>query len=162
MGNLNVNCRNPSTENLHYIFLPFNNYPNKNGRIYNKESFTNFNQILQRVEDGQCFGEVALTNLPAYTPIIELDKISHIITSIEITEVGLEGTITILDTPRGKLMEHMLDSVVIRPKMYLSEQDESGIVKVRIESFDFISKQYDGFNYNKRVQLSKLKKNIES
>lgn len=83
---------------------------NRNGRVYPKkimESAVN-KYITEQVSQGRAVGEL---NHPE-GPTVNLDKVSHLITSLTFEGNDVVGKASILNTPNGKIVQGLLDGGV--------------------------------------------------
>jgi len=150
-------------------FLPFQDNPNGNGRIYSKDSVdaSVLSDYIEKINNGTALGEPFVNRDPdgAFQEI-SLSHISHKIINLELTDKGLTGKIEILETPSGNMIKGLLEAsvgLVVRPRCG-GVVDSSGNVKVdEIYSFDILTANNDTFNpyayRNKRIKLADLKKN---
>ena len=83
---------------------------NRNGRIYPKNVMENAVRTYssEQVEKGRAVGEL---NHPD-GPTINLDKVSHLITSLKFEGNDVIGKASILDTPMGKIVKGLLEGGV--------------------------------------------------
>lgn len=146
------------------VFLPFKNTPNHNGRIYNKACVEEaFNKYKENVNNQTLFGEAILYDSETYSGIVDINNVTHVIEKLEITDKGIEGTIKLLDTPRGKLIKNYINSGIklcIRPRMIGKVDFDTKLVDVEeFIAFDFIEALDDTFNddsyRNRRIKLKK-------
>lgn len=82
--------------------------PNKNGRIYPRAVLE---QMIKDVEDKmsppRVFGAIGMPESVS----IDLSMVSHTVSNLRITEDGkVLGDVMILNTPRGKIMEKILEA----------------------------------------------------
>jgi hypothetical protein len=84
--------------------------PNRNGRIYESGVLQPAVQkyITDQVDKGRAVGEL---NHPE-GPTINLDKVSHRITSLRFEGSDVVGKATILNTPMGKIVQGLLEGGV--------------------------------------------------
>lgn len=83
------------------------NIENRNGREYPfsvLESAAN-KYITEKVEQNRAFGELGHPNGPA----INLDRVSHLITSLKAEGSNYVGRAKIMDTPHGKIVKNLMD-----------------------------------------------------
>ncbi len=80
---------------------------NRNGRIYPKEVMRNeVNRYVKEfVEKKRAFGELGHPD----GPTINLDKVSHMITSLEEDGNNYVGKAKILSTPNGQIVRNLID-----------------------------------------------------
>ncbi len=86
------------------------NKKNKNGRVYDKKVLMSAvkKYVDEQVRTGRAVGEL---NHPD-GPTVNLDKVSHKITSLEFQGDDVVGKASILKTPMGKIVEGLLDGGV--------------------------------------------------
>jgi hypothetical protein len=91
------------------IFMQ-SNKKNRNGRIYEKKTMEKAVEkyITEQVKTGRAVGEL---NHPE-GPTVNLDKVSHKITSLEWKGNDVVGKASILKTPMGKIVEGLLEGGV--------------------------------------------------
>ena len=91
------------------IFMQ-SNKKNRNGRIYEKATMEKAVEkyINEQVKTGRAVGEL---NHPE-GPTVNLDKVSHKITSLEWKGNDVMGKASILKTPMGKIVEGLLEGGV--------------------------------------------------
>ena len=91
------------------IFMQ-SNKKNRNGRIYEKKTMEKAVEkyINEQVKTGRAVGEL---NHPE-GPTVNLDKVSHKITSLEWKGNDVMGKASILKTPMGKIVEGLLEGGV--------------------------------------------------
>jgi hypothetical protein len=91
------------------IFMQ-SNKKNRNGRIYEKATMEKAVEkyINEQVKTGRAVGEL---NHPE-GPTVNLDKVSHKITSLEWKGNDVVGKASILKTPMGKIVEGLLEGGV--------------------------------------------------
>ena len=91
------------------IFMQ-SNKKNRNGRIYEKATMEKAVEkyITEQVKTGRAVGEL---NHPE-GPTVNLDKVSHKITSLEWKGNDVMGKASILKTPMGKIVEGLLEGGV--------------------------------------------------
>jgi len=83
--------------------------PNKNGRIYPKQIMNNqVTKFQEQIKEKRSLGE--LGHPP--TPTINLDKVSHLITELNMNGDQVIGKAKILSTPMGKIAENFIDEGV--------------------------------------------------
>jgi len=83
---------------------------NRNGRVYPKqimESAVN-KYVTEQVKQGRAVGEL---NHPD-GPVVNLDKVSHLINELKFQGNDVVGKATILDTPNGQIVKGLLDGGV--------------------------------------------------
>jgi len=83
---------------------------NRNGRVYPKkimESAVN-KYVTDQVKTKRAVGEL---NHPE-GPVVNLDKVSHLITGLQFEGNNVVGKASILDTPNGKIVKGLLDGGV--------------------------------------------------
>lgn len=83
---------------------------NRNGRFYPKkvmESAVN-KYVKEQVSTGRAVGELNHPDGPA----VNLDKVSHLITSLQFENNDVVGKATILNTPMGNIVEGLLEGGV--------------------------------------------------
>ena len=80
---------------------------NKNGRVYPEKVMDNEvnRYIKEYVEKNRAYGELGHPD----TPSINLDRVSHLITSLRKEGTNYVGKAKILDTPMGKIAKGLLD-----------------------------------------------------
>lgn len=82
---------------------------NKNGRIYRKPVMENaLGQYQKLIEEKRSLGE--LGHPP--NPTVNLDKVSHLITSLKFEGNDVIGRAKILDTPMGKIAQNFIEEGV--------------------------------------------------
>ena len=83
---------------------------NRNGRIYPKQVMESavMKYVDEQVSKGRAVGEL---NHPE-GPTINLDKVSHLITDLQIEGNNVIGKASILDTPMGKIVKGLLEGGV--------------------------------------------------
>jgi hypothetical protein len=83
---------------------------NRNGRIYPKQVMENAvnKYITEQVKNGRAVGEL---NHPE-GPVVNLDKVSHLITELSYNKNDVIGKASILDTPNGQIVKSLLDGGV--------------------------------------------------
>jgi len=83
---------------------------NRNGRIYPMKVMEGAvgKYIKEQVETGRAVGEL---NHPD-SPVVNLDKVSHLITSLKFEKNDVVGKANILPTPMGKIVEGLLEGGV--------------------------------------------------
>ena len=86
------------------------NKKNKNGRVYDKKVLMSAvkKYVDEQVRTGRAVGEL---NHPD-GPTVNLDKVSHKITSLEFQGDDVVGKASILKTPMGKIVEGLLEGGV--------------------------------------------------
>ena len=86
------------------------NKKNRNGRIYEKKIMEDAvdKYVTEQVQTGRAVGEL---NHPE-GPTVNLDKVSHKITSLKWEGNDVVGKASILKTPMGKIVEGLLDGGV--------------------------------------------------
>jgi len=86
------------------------NKKNRNGRIYEKKTMEKAvdKYVTEQVKTGRAVGEL---NHPE-GPTVNLDKVSHKITSLEWKGNDVMGKASILKTPMGKIVEGLLEGGV--------------------------------------------------
>jgi len=91
------------------IFMQ-SNKKNRNGRIYEKKTMEKAvdKYVTEQVKTGRAVGEL---NHPE-GPTVNLDKVSHKITSLEWKGNDVMGKASILKTPMGKIVEGLLEGGV--------------------------------------------------
>ena len=91
------------------IFMQ-SNKKNRNGRIYEKKTMEKAvdKYVTEQVKTGRAVGEL---NHPE-GPTVNLDKVSHKITSLEWKGNDVVGKASILKTPMGKIVEGLLEGGV--------------------------------------------------
>jgi hypothetical protein len=91
------------------IFMQ-SNKKNRNGRIYEKKTMEKAVEkyVTEQVKTGRAVGEL---NHPE-GPTVNLDKVSHKITSLEWKGNDVVGKASILKTPMGKIVEGLLEGGV--------------------------------------------------
>ena len=94
------------------------NKPNKNGRIYSSECFNLDDPVIkEKLNDRIFFGEFGFPEDSREE--IDMSKVSHAIKKLYKTEDGLYADIEILETPKGKLLEDIINKgnqVSFRPR----------------------------------------------
>ena len=81
--------------------------PNKNGRIYTKECMKKaIADTKKLIEEKRFLGEL---EQPQYTDI-NLSNVSHMITDLRIEENKIVADIQVLKTPKGFLLQEMMDA----------------------------------------------------
>jgi len=155
------------TPNISNMFLPFSDEPNGNHRIYNKYS-VDVSSYMDKIKDKTAFGEFIPNVFHEYNDEsqLELSRISHIIDSLELTDKGIIGSLTILDTFHGKIIKKLLESelaeFVVRPRLIGYVDFEHVVHASKIISFDIMPSFMDTFNpLNYRNIRFKLKNNNE-
>jgi len=80
---------------------------NRNGRVYPKDVlFKEVNRYnTEYVNKNRAFGELGHPD----SPTINLDRVSHMITSLHPDGTNIVGKAKILDTPNGKIVKSLLD-----------------------------------------------------
>ena len=79
--------------------------PNKNGRIYPRQIMDNqVTKFQEQIKEKRSLGE--LGHPP--TPTINLDKVSHLITELNMNGDQVIGKAKILSTPMGKIAENFI------------------------------------------------------
>jgi hypothetical protein len=146
-------------------FLEFSDSPNKNGRIYKKDSIDDsvIWEYQQKINESNALGELN----PQWSNDngeIRLSNVSHLVTSIEKTDEGLIGDIKILKTPCGNIVKRLLTEglgVSISCRMNGIVNDDGTVQVSDIKAFDLIPNS-DGFDmgyfFNKRYRFNKNKK----
>ena len=88
------------------IFLQ-SNLKNRNGRMYPESVMDKevARYIKESVESNRAYGELGHPD----TPSINLDRVSHMITSLKKDGTNYIGRAKILDTPMGKIAKGLLD-----------------------------------------------------
>ena len=83
---------------------------NRNGRVYPIKVLTNaINEyVTKQVSTGRAVGEL---NHPD-GPTVNLDKVSHLITDLQMEGKNVMGKARILDTPMGQIVKGLLDGGV--------------------------------------------------
>lgn len=82
---------------------------NKNGRIYRRPVMENaLGQYQKLIEEKRSLGE--LGHPP--NPTVNLDKVSHLITSLKFEGNDVIGRAKILDTPMGKIAQNFIEEGV--------------------------------------------------
>jgi hypothetical protein len=80
---------------------------NRNGRVYPKDTL--FKEVdrynREYVNKNRAFGELGHPD----SPTINLDRVSHMITSLHPDGTNIIGKAKILDTPNGKIVKSLLD-----------------------------------------------------
>jgi len=91
---------------LEGVFLYYDK-ENKNGRIYTKEVAKEIVKQFNEMDKGFCLGELGQPS----EHITNLINVSHEVEEIHINEKdkSIEGTIKILDTPKGKLLTTLIE-----------------------------------------------------
>lgn len=96
-------------------------------RVYTKEN-------IQEILDKTSFPIYCSNEGVVYGNDVPLQDISHTVDSMEIEDDALTAEITILDTPKGKIMKDVLDSGLGSSFMFdlcsIGTVDENKIVKV--------------------------------
>lgn len=104
---------NTSTGKNYYIEGKFlsADVPNKNGRIYPKSVMESAvsKYATDYISQKRSLGEL---NHPANGPSINLDKVSHMIESLNFKGSDVYGRAKILDTPNGKIAKTLIDEGV--------------------------------------------------
>lgn len=116
---------------------------NLNGRIYSKKSI-NLKDLKEKVSKKMLLGELGHPD----TLDISLSNVSHTIEKIWEDGNKLMGTVKILQTPNGKILQSMIDNgadIVFRPRS-AGTVDENGVCHVKkLFSFDAIPASKDSF-----------------
>lgn len=83
--------------------------PNRNGRVYRKNILENvLTRFQPLIEEKRALGE--LGHPP--TPQINLDKVSHLISSLRFEGNNIHGRAKILDTPNGRIAKNFIEEGV--------------------------------------------------
>jgi hypothetical protein len=141
--------------------LIYFNKENLNGRTYSKDWFnemtvmygyetsskekmTNLESLSRKANEGFLCGEFGYPD----SFDVSLSNVSHTIKNIRIEKDELVGDITILDTPKGKVLKSFIEAgceMVFRPRSTGILED--GYVKIKqIFTFDAISSKDDEFS----------------
>jgi|TARA_R110001592_G_scaffold360518_1_gene668996 hypothetical protein len=88
------------------VFLQ-SNLQNRNGRVYPKETMVNeVNRYMKdNVENKRAYGELGHPS----GPTINLDRVSHMITSLKEDGNNFIGKAKIMDTPMGNIVKNLMD-----------------------------------------------------
>jgi Prohead core protein serine protease len=94
------------THHIHGIFLQ-SEIKNRNGRIYPEATMDKEvnRYIKEKVDKNQAFGELTHPN----SPTLNLQNVSHLITSLVKEGTNWVGKAKILDTPMGNIAKGILD-----------------------------------------------------
>ena len=134
-------------------------YINKNGRMYQKSNID-----LKNIGNGynMLFGEMGSPDKFH----VSLPNVSHIITNFQLEYNVLYGKVKILDTPKGRVLEELVNNhlIVFRPRGSGTVNSDGTISDYKLSTFDAIDKNLDPF-YNKmvlrKIKIDKLIKNIK-
>lgn len=87
------------------------NQPNKNGRLYPGETLFREvrSYIEEKIKNKRSLGELGHPE----TPIVNLDRVSHLITELRIDGDNVVGRAKILNTPNGKVVQALIDDGVM-------------------------------------------------
>jgi phage head maturation protease len=128
----------------------FQNYdtPDLNGRIYNKEFFSEALVDYQerRRKNGVAYGELNSENWFN----VSLTGVSHIIKKIEEKDDGIYGTIEILNTPRGKEVLEKIKSgykPIVSPRYYGHNDKISKLISFDVVGFTRDEDEYEDTNF---------------
>jgi len=131
--------------------LIFFNVKNANDRMYVRSDIEKqLPDLNKRIAAGQLVGEMTDYKYPAVRPdfdVIHIDRISHSITNIKISDTKLTGDIKFLSSQRGTSLKHLYADglIVFRPRI-IGSVNEDGIVETeKIIAFDAIGKDKDSF-----------------
>ena len=88
------------------IFMQ-SNIKNRNGRVYPKEVLMKEvkNYTRDFIEKNRAFGELGHPD----GPTVNLDRVSHMITSLKQEGDNFIGEAKIMDTPMGKIVKNLMD-----------------------------------------------------
>lgn len=125
---------------------------NKNGRIYTKEcGLEILKQAQENIKDGNLLGEFGYPDRSE----TNLGNVSHRVIDMKYNPFtnSLEGTIEILETPKGQQILKMLkenqykfeDLFVVRPRGTGTVNEKGEVENYTLYSFDVIFKQEDAF-----------------
>jgi len=83
---------------------------NRNGRVYPKQIMESavYKYVEEQVDTGRAVGEL---NHPD-GPVVNLDKVSHLITSLSFEGNDVMGKASILNTPNGRTVQGLLEGGV--------------------------------------------------
>ena len=130
-------------DRLYTVFVPYLNKENKNGRIYDYFALEKMKEdFLSKKERG--FPVMGELGYPDHFDV-NLRNVSHIIEDLEITGEELTGTITILDTPAGKILKENFDKYVFRPRSTGNIQENKVVSITKLFTFDAILAETDAF-----------------
>lgn len=144
--------------------LVYSDVKNANGRIYTKDCMMDMlHQAIEDVKDGCLLGEFGYGSQPE----VNLGNVSHKVTEVRLNPYNdsLEGTIEILETPKGKQILKMLnendykfdDLFVVRPRGTGTVNEKGEVENYTLYSFDVIFKQEDAFNVREKPEDEKFK-----
>jgi len=125
-------------------FLHFDQ-KNLNNRIYTKETVEKMIEQFQKMkEEGPVLGELGYPS--ADFPEINLFNVSHEVEEIHLDEGNkcLSGTVRILDTPKGKLVQELVNpenslKLTCRPRGMGTVNENHEIEDFQLLSFDLLS-----------------------
>lgn len=131
--------------------LIYANVKNSNDRIYTQEALDKIKeQLSEQIKKGRALGELGHPDRFEVT----LNNTSHLVTDIYQEDDVLYGDIRILDTPRGRDLQNLMDAdlIVFRPRS-AGIVNEDGTVNIhQIYSFDAIPKSEDAW---KSIEIEK-------
>ena len=134
---------------LEGVFLYYDK-ENENGRIYTKEVAKNIIKQFNEINEGTVLGELGINE---YNPgsEISLEDVSHQIKDLWIDEEEqcIKGTIKVIDTNKGKLLETLMKSDAsfsIAPRGTGNVNSSTGeIENYQLYSFDIIPTEESSF-----------------
>lgn len=115
--------------------------PNKNGRIYSKETME---AAIANLNGKPVVGQIGM---PEDGPI-RLEHASHQVTDLRLDGDKVVGTISVLNTERGKALRDIInmDAVAYRPAGYgtLVEREDGSVevTEFRITSINAVNKEF--------------------
>lgn len=93
------------------------------------------------------FGELGHPELPLDFPVINHNKISHIIKEIYYDDMGnIDCFIDVLDTPNGTTLQKIIDDdipIQIKPRMLGIKHDNGEIDIINLITFDIVFKNIE-------------------
>ena len=79
---------------------------NKNNRIYTEDEYVpQIQQLQDKIKSSKLLGELDHPD----SPIVQLENVSHLVTDTNWDGDNLMGTIEVLDTPKGQILEKLIN-----------------------------------------------------
>lgn len=99
--------------------------PNKNGRVYSTEVIQ---EAIKAKGDNPILGTFGMPE----TSLVNLTDVSHVVRNLTIEDGYLVGEVTVLKTPRGEILEKVLDEMVFRTSGTGNVDDDGNITDFHI------------------------------